>query len=204
MDEEKNMTPGLDLHAKMEALLFYYGEPMQTKKMANVLGIKKEKCEAALLEWETTLKNNGSCGVTLLRSNDMVQLATKPELKDIGEKVLKEEIRENLTPATLETLALVAYLGPLPRSTVDYIRGVNSSFTLRNLVMRGLVDRDQEGNMYSYRPSFAFLKHMGIEKTGDLPEFDHFHAILKRFESQSVESQSIENVSVADQTSPTI
>lgn len=204
MDEEKNMIRGLDLHAKMEALLFYYGEPMQTKKMANVLGIKKEECEAALLEWEAALKNNGSRGVTLLRLDDGVQLVTKPDLKDIGEKVLKEEIRENLTPATLETLALVAYLGPLPRSTVDYIRGVNSSFTLRNLVMRGLVDRDQEGNMYSYRPSFAFLKHMGVEKPDDLPEFDHFHTILKRFESQSVESQSVENVSAVDQTPPVL
>lgn len=180
--------------AKLEALLFFYGEPLTVQKTAGLLGFTCEECETALAGLEKQLSEDASRGLALLRRGDEIRLATKPIFQDIGEKILKEEIRENLTPAALETLALVAYLGPIPRSTVDFIRGVNSSFILRNLAMRGLVDRDEQGNHYVYKTSFKFLEHMGLAKPEDLPEYAHFHEILARFEAQATETQTVEGV----------
>lgn len=190
--QEPVIAPEITLVAKLEALLFFYGEPIAVKKAVSLLDIKEEECEAALLELAAALESDTSRGLLLLRKGEEIQLATKPVLKGLGEKIIKEEIRENLTPAALETLSLVAYLGPIPRSTVDYIRGVNSSFILRNLAMRGLIDREEKGNLYLYKPSFKFLEHMGLQKIEDLPEYPHFHEILTRFESQATDAQAVE------------
>ncbi len=181
--------------SELEALLFYYGEAISVKRIAHLLEIKPEECEQLLQGFAGTLAADPMRGLTLIRQGDAVQLATKPELKTIGEKILKDELREQLTPAALEVLALVAYLGPMPRSTVDYIRGVNSSFTLRNLMVRGLIERDmgrEKGNVHQYRASFAFLNHMGLVKLEDLPEYPHFREILERFEAQAIEAQTVE------------
>ena len=179
--------------AKLEALLFFYGEPITLAKVATLLGIKKEECSVAVSELADMLEKDSTRGLMLLQRGEEIQLSTKPALKGLGETIIKEEIRENLTPAALETLSLVAYLGPIPRSTVDYIRGVNSSFILRNLAMRGLVDREEKGNSYHYRASFKFLEHMGLTKTEDLPEYEHFNEILTRFESQATDIQAVES-----------
>ena len=105
----------------------------------------------------------------------------------VAQALIQDEFREELSPAGLEVLTLIAYLGPVPRSTVDYIRGVNSSFTLRNLVVRGLVERDPEtsrGNLYAYRTTALFLRHLGLARAADLPEYDDYRAKLMTFNQQ--------------------
>ena len=77
----------------------------------------------------------------------------------------------------METLAIIAYKGPLTRAHIEYVRGVNSSFTLRNLVMRGLVERmenPKDARSYLYGTSFNFLKHLGVARPEDLPRFEEF------------------------------
>lgn len=190
MDEENLSTSSgraKKLLGKIEAFLFQYGEPVEIKKIAKLIGVKESECKEAIDELEEALKDD-SRGLTLLRDLNRVQLVTKPDFKEIGEALVKEEFRETLTPASLETLSIVAYLGPLPRTTIDYIRGVNSSFTLRSLLVRGLIERNQEphkGNVYYYRPSFDFLKHMGLGKIEEMPEYERYKDILKKFEIQS-------------------
>ncbi|MFA6365409.1 MAG: SMC-Scp complex subunit ScpB [Candidatus Paceibacterota bacterium] len=175
----------MTIFARIEALLFYYGEPIAIKKLASLLGISEEECAQALNDWEKTLAENGERGLLLLRKGESIQLATKPELKSLGEAIVKDEFREQLTPASIEVLSLVAYLGPMPRATIDYIRGVNSSFTLRSLVMRGLIERgDEKGNSFHYRITEEFLKHMGIASIQTLPEYEKYRTILREFEAQ--------------------
>lgn len=174
-----------NIFAQIEALLFYYGEPLEIKKMAELLHISMEECEKAIGEWAMTLANDANRGVIILRKENKVQLVTKTELKSIGESIVKDEFREQLTPAALETLSLIAYLGPVPRATIDYVRGVNSSFTLRALVMRGLVERcDEKGLSFQYRVTEMFMKHMGLASLTELPEHDKYKAILREFEEQ--------------------
>ncbi len=183
-EEKENQKLG-----ELEALLFHYGEPIPLKKAAAFLHIKEEEASAFADRLMEKLGADSASGLMLLRNGDALQLVTKPEFKDTGEKIVQEEFREELTPAALETLSLVAYLGPVSRPTIDYVRGVNSSFTMRNLLMRGLVERfhPETGHAYEYRVSFDFLKHMGLDDARHLPDYEKYRDILKKFEAQERE-----------------
>lgn len=177
MEEQakKNLT------AALESLLFIYGEPMSLIKAAKFLEIKPTELEELVNNLENKLKTDNSRGLRLSRVADQIQLTTKPDFHKLGGKIVKEEIRETLTPAAMETLALVAYSGPIPRSRIDYFRGVNSSYILRNLLVRGLVERQpdpQRPYVFLYNVSFDFLKHLGMAKQEELPEYSKYKEIL--------------------------
>lgn len=165
-----------NLSAAVEALLFVYGEPMKIKRIANILKVEENAVEEALKELESGYLAENR-GLKLIFNSRQVQLATKPDFAGILENFIKEEFKENLTPASLETLSLIAYLGPISRVQIDCHRGVNSSFILRNLLIRGLIERfpnPQKNAVYLYQPSFDLLKYLGLSKTEELPEYDKF------------------------------
>lgn len=164
---------------KLEALLFIYGEPMAISKIAGILGVKEEEVSAQAKELAEFL-NTSKSGLMLITLSDKIQLATRPEFSSMLETVIKSELKEALTPASLGTLSIIAYSGPIARAEIDYIRGVNSSYTLRALSMRGLIDRANDpkrGNAYVYTPSFDLLKHIGVDKVESLPEYEKFRAL---------------------------
>lgn len=182
-EQRKNYLMGA-----LESLLFIYGEPIDAKRAAGLMEIKKEELEEIIGVFENQLKTDGSRGLALNRIGDQIQLATKPDFHKLGEKIIKEEIKENLTPAALETLSIVAYNGPMARSMVDYLRGVNSSYILRNLLVRGLVERypdPERPYIFLYNVSFEFLKHMGLSKQEELPEYSKFQELLKNITSNT-------------------
>lgn len=170
--------------AKIEAILFTYGEGIAVKDLAKRLKLSPAECQNWLDQYQTKLAGDPERGLAVLQNNGKVQLATKPGLQELIADFFKEEFRESLTPAALETLAIVAYLGPVPRSTIDQIRGVNSSFILRSLLVRGLVERltdGQRSNLYLYAISNDSLRHLGLTSREELPEFQNYHDILTRF-----------------------
>ncbi|MBI2278453.1 MAG: SMC-Scp complex subunit ScpB [Candidatus Brennerbacteria bacterium] len=173
-----------NLEAACEAVLFHYGAPLAIEKLAKILDVTPEECRASVTALGAQLTAAPDRGLVLLANGDEVALATKPAFKKFLALLMKEEFHESLTPAALETLSLVAYLGPVARTSIDYIRGVNSSFTLRNLLLRGLVERTArvEGGGYVYTASIEFLKHMGLQKVEDLPEYEKHRAHYRDFE----------------------
>jgi segregation and condensation protein B len=177
--------------AALEALLFIHGEPVPYKKIESVLDIKKEECEKLVQALKENLEDEGR-GLQLLSDKEKVQLATKPAFNKILETFVKEELTEELTPASLETLSIIAYLGPLSRAKIEYLRGVNSSLILRSLAIRGLVERMPDPRHpagFLYQPTFEVMKHLGMQKQEDLPEFEKFQELLKVFEVQSEEQK---------------
>lgn len=167
----------------VEALLFAYGEPMELNKIAKLLKTDKEKIKLAVADLEEALKKEDR-GLKLIFSGspagERVQLATKSEFSSLLESFVKEEFREQLSPASLEALALISYLGPLSKAQIDYYRGVNSSFILRSLMIRGLIERfldSQKSNVYLYQASFDLLKYLGISKIEELPEYQKYRQI---------------------------
>ena len=174
-----------DIIAALEALLFIYGEPLPIKKIAKILGQEELRVLAACGELSEKLSGEDR-GLALIVSDERAQLVSKPEFGQLLEDLVKEELHETLTPAALETLAIIAYAGPVSRSVIDYIRGVNSTFILRTLLLRGLVDRSldpQRSTTYLYRPSFDFLKHIGVSKLEDLPEYQRFREIVEKLKT---------------------
>jgi len=170
-----------NLEAKIEAVLFVHGEPITIKRLVSLTKAGDAQVEDALNKLKEKL-NSEDRGLDLMRSENEVQLVTDAELTEIVEKLTKEELDTKLTPAALETLSIIAYLGPCTRTLIDYIRGVNSAFMLRSLMVRGLVERKENKEKtggYAYQTTFDFLKHMGVSTPEELPEYEKYAVLSK-------------------------
>src|SRR5690606_13566672 len=97
----------------------------------------------------------------------------------------------DLGKAGLETLAIIMYKGKASKKEIDYIRGVNSGFIIRNLLIRGLIRREEESDdrSFSYSPTAELLAFMGISKVEDIPEYEAMREEMDRFISKSEEPQ---------------
>ena len=157
----------------IESLLFTSGHPLSQKKMAEILGILESDVEKSLKELAVDYEQN-SRGLRLVFFDNKVQLVIAPESKEAMEKLVKSEFEEELSQAALETLAIVAYRGPVSRAAIENLRGVNCSFILQSLAIRGLIDKrnnPKDGRSYIYNVTFDFLKHLGLNKLEDLPQY---------------------------------
>lgn len=174
----------MTLDQKIEGLLFFRGEPISMKKLAEFLGVKKDDVMEALKILEEKLADRG---LTLVRKEDEVMLGTKSELGPMLEKIRKEELSKELSKASLETLSVILYKDGVARSEIDYIRGVNSSFILRNLLVRGLIEKithPTDSRRYIYKPTFDLLAHLGISSVSELPGYLETKAALDNQEAK--------------------
>ncbi len=161
----------MDLDKQIEALLFWKGEPVTLKRLSEFTKKTPEEIDAALKILEQNLTQRG---IVLQRIGEEVTLGTAPSMGETIEKLTKDELNRELSKATLETLSIILYKGPLRRSEIDFIRGVNSTFILRNLLIRGLIEKftdPKDERMYLYRSSFELLSYLGVTKVEDLPDF---------------------------------
>lgn len=173
--------------ASLEALLFIHGEPLSYKKIESVLGLTKGEAEPLAAELKKRLEEAGR-GLSLVSDKEKIQLATKPAFNKILEDFIKDELTEDLTPASLEALSIVAYLGPISRAKLEYLRGVNSIIILRSLMIRGLIERfsdPEHPSGFLYQPTFELMKHLGLSGSEELPEYEKFQELLKVFETQN-------------------
>lgn len=164
----------MTLKSIIETVLFAYGDPMALEKIARLAKSDPQKTERALEELKTEYEERG---LSLIQKNGSWQLGTSPANAPYLEAMMKNEFSEELSRAALETVAIIAYRGPISRSEIEFVRGVNSSFTMRNLLMRGMIERienPKDARAYLYRISFDFLKHFGITRTEDLPQYEAF------------------------------
>lgn len=159
----------------VEALLLVSGDPVSIPRLAEVIEVSEEELEAALELLEKSYEKDNR-GIFLIRKDRDVVLTSHPDSALFVERFLRSEREGALSRAALETLSIVAYRGPIGRTDIDSIRGVNSTMTLRSLLLRGLIERrgnpdDTRGYLYS--PSIAFLETLGISNLSDLPDFEH-------------------------------
>jgi segregation and condensation protein B len=175
--------------ASLEALLFIHGEPLQLKKIAETLGIGTDEAKQLVADLAESL-TSPQRGLTLLTHGGKIQLATNPACANLLKGFVKEQMSEELTPASLEALAIVCYFGPVTRNRIEYLRGVNSAVTLRNLQLRGLIERVQIAGGYAYQPTFDVIKHLGLSRVEELPEHDRFKEMLARLDQEAV-SESV-------------
>lgn len=174
----------MNLEQKIEAILFWKGEPITVKKLSQIVEASAEEVNTSLNELEKTLAGRG---IVLMRKEDEVTFGTNPQISGIIEALTKEDLNRDLGKAGLETLSIVLYKGPIKRTGIDYIRGVNSSFILRNLLVRGLVERVVEGRGYLYKPTFELLSFLGIKNVQELPDYDKVKEEIKAFEESANE-----------------
>ena len=160
----------------IESILFINGEPVKKTKLAKIFS---EKAKAADIENAIkTLSEKYSSmesGLSLIEKDDEIQLVSNPENAEYVENLVKSELQDSLSNAALEVISIIAYRSPISKMDIEAIRGVNCSYTLRNLLLRGLVERNsdpKDGRSYVYSISFDFLRKLGISDVKKLPEYD--------------------------------
>ncbi len=158
--------------AWLEALLFVAERPLSRREIAALAGVDRATVDARIGDLEVSLAGRG---IRLVTSGDRVELATAPEAgRLIGRYVGADATR--LSPAALETLAIVAYRQPVTKGGVERIRGVDSDYTMQALLHRRLIVElgrsDAPGRPYLYGTDFEFLERFGIASLDQLPPLD--------------------------------
>ena len=156
----------------IEAILFTAGEPLEKKRLASLLGIRSGDLEVALAALTEQLKGRG---LSIIEAGDAVELRTNAQASDILKKLRESELARDLGRASLETLAVIAYQNGATRSEVDWVRGVNSSASMRTLLLRGLIEGGEDPTdkrRIRYRLTTEALAHMGLRNTTELPRYD--------------------------------
>jgi segregation and condensation protein B len=178
-----------DLSKKIEALLLYTPEGYIIQKLSNLCGASTEEIKQTLKELEEILKERG---IRVQTNGEEVRLVTAPEYSELIAKIQKDTLERDLGKAGLETLAIIAYKGPITRTDIDYIRGVNSSFTLRTLLVRGLIQKvphTKEQRSFLYLPTNELLSFLGVETITELPHFEKYLKEIEAFIEKEEESQ---------------
>ncbi len=173
------------LETALEAILFWKGEPVSLKKLSDFLACTEKDIQGALPRLKESLKGRG---ITIIEHDSHIALTTAPEVSELIQSITKDELSKDLGKAGLETLSIILYQGPLSRADIDYIRGVSSQFIIRNLLIRGLIERvdnEKDARSFLYKPSLELLSHLGISRIQDLPEFEHIRQDIENFKNNS-------------------
>ena len=184
------------LKSTIESILFVAGKPLSISALAKILEKKQDEIEKALAEIAEARKESG---VVLLEASGLWQLSTNPKNSTEVKEFLNTELREKLTDATVETLAIIAYRQPISRSEIEAIRGVNCQYSVRHLLIRGLIEKvsnpnDSRQNLY--QTTLEFLQHMGISSIKELPDFESLVEKIKLPEAPAENINASENIKI--------
>ena len=169
---------------RIEAYLFWKGEPVSIKQLSKILDLNLNIIDEAIEIIKE--KNSHDNGIVLIQYDDMLTLGTHIDVNDFIEKIIKDDLQKDLGKSALETLAIILYQGPIKRADIDYIRGVNSQFILRNLLIRGLITREddpKDERTFLYKPSLELLSFLGITNIKELPDFEEVIDKLSSFKT---------------------
>ena len=179
-----------NLSNTIEALLFAFG-PMTRYELAKKMSATDDEVEQGIAALAARL----TFGIALVDDGHMLELLTSPAVAKVIEQVQKDENSRDIGKAGLEALAAILYRGPLTRAEIDFIRGVNSSQTLRTLTMRGLVRRienPKDERSFLYEPTTELLSTLGLAVCSQVPEYESVRAKLEQLEAayRAKESES--------------
>ncbi|MFH1178669.1 MAG: SMC-Scp complex subunit ScpB [bacterium] len=166
--------------AAIEALLFASGEPLEKKRIISLLNLKDAEFELALKALKGQLDGHG---VSIIETKDEIEMRTSPETAGVVKKLRESELSRDLGKASMETLSVIAYQTGgtdgggkgATRGEIDWVRGVNSSASLRTLLMRGLIEGredERDRRRIRYNLTTEALAHLGLSRTEDLPRYN--------------------------------
>ncbi len=165
-----------ELEKKIINIIFAAGEGIDTITVAKILDLKKEEVENSILNIKNNLNNFGlELIVSENNSSNFLSLTTKSEYSNLLETYFKVQTEEDLTPAQLQTLTIVAYLKEVSVQEVSFIRGIQSIQTLRALSTRGLVKKLGE----KYVLTLEAFKILGISSSDDLKDYEKLSQSLR-------------------------
>lgn len=176
----------MPLKYRLESLLFVSARALSLRQLSELVTVSIEEIEAALLELATEYETSGR-GLRLSCVAEKWQMVTAPENAVDIQMLAGQETGGELSRPSLEALTVIAYRGPIAKTHLDAIRGVNCALILRNLSVRGLVESQQgaDGDIY-YNVSLDFLRHLGVSEVSQLPDYDRLSLLSEQ--NEQVES----------------
>jgi segregation and condensation protein B len=164
----------MSLISKIESLLFVSHQPLSLAQLKKLTDNKKGEIEDALSQLKEKYESQKESGIMFMISGDKYQLVPHPENSKLVKAFLKSDITGELTDPALETLTIIAYRGPITKPELEQIRGVNCGLILRNLLIRGLIERDQDKklDLPRYQVTHDFIKFLGLSQVSDLPDYE--------------------------------
>ncbi len=168
-----------ELTSQIHSLLFVSNKPLTVNQLAKLTGQDHELIYASLRELSELTRQTG---VVLLNSNSEYQLATNSANSEIVKNFLNQDLKEALTDATTEVLAIIAYRQPISKAEIESIRGVNSQYSLRSLLMRGLIEKvsnPEDSRSSLYKITTEFLQQLGVTSVSELPSFEDLVSNIK-------------------------
>jgi segregation and condensation protein B len=162
----------ISISAQIESILFTKTEGVKVSYLSNLLNISTDEVKEGL---DALMEELQERGVQLLRSGDTAMLVTHSDMAQFISGLFEEETGGELTQASLQTLSIVVYKGVATRGEVSYIRGVDSRMSLRNLSLRGLIEK---AGADAYRPTTDCLRFLGVSTVEELPRFKDINDAL--------------------------
>ncbi len=164
----------MNITAIVEGLLFVSGEDgLSLEEICNITGKNKEEISLCIKELYSNYEEENR-GIHIEYLGNKFKLTTKTQHKEYYKKLIKEEENSTLSQSSLETLAIIAYNGPITRMDIDEIRGVNSSYVVRKLLLKGLIEEvgrtEAAGKPKIYNVTSKFLDYFGLGSINELPE----------------------------------
>ncbi|MDH3724936.1 MAG: SMC-Scp complex subunit ScpB, partial [Thermoleophilia bacterium] len=173
------------LARELEAALFLSPEPLTVEDLCDLAEVAPGPLQRALKELDA--RYGADSGLEVAEVAGGYTLRTRAEVAPICDRLRNRPAEDRLSPAALETLAVVAYLEPVTRREISRLRGVQVDGVVSSLVERGLLEeagRSDEGGAMRYRTTRAFQERFNLRASGDLPP-------LERFELTGPEAESI-------------
>ena len=168
----------MSLKSKLESLLFVAVKPLSAKDLATWLELKSPDVEKALEELAAGYRESES-GLAIIKNNSQYQLTSAPDNASLVQEFLKDETSGELSQPSLEALTIIAYRGPIAKSALEEIRGVNCSLIIRNLLLRGLIEekfsKNKNENVYSV--THDFVRFLGMGSVEELPDYEKLRLV---------------------------
>lgn len=166
----------MNLVGVLEGILFVVGdEGITLNTLCNIMNIDLEKAKELLKELKQNYEKEDR-GIRISYLGDAFKLTTKEEHKEYYQKLVETPEANELSPASLEVLAIIAYNQPLTRVEIDEMRGVSSAHIIRRLVAKGLIKESGKsklpGRPNLYRTTREFLDAFGLSSLNELPLLD--------------------------------
>lgn len=197
----------MSLESKIESLLFISGRPMSVRELSELSKVENKEVEEACDKLLASRKSDGA-GIQIVKNGSSYQMVTSPDNTETIQEFVKDETTGELSRPSLETLTIVAYRGPVSKTDLDRIRGVNCGMIIHNLLMRGLIDarEDKKKEETYYTVTFDFLKFLGLNEVKDLPDFERLSAddTIDRILAENGENEPKEQAVAIDASSAII
>jgi segregation and condensation protein B len=166
----------MSLKSQIESLLFIAAKPLSLNDLNKILSKDKKDIEKALIELRDIYHKNES-GLQIIEQSKKYQMVSSSDNAKLVQKYLEDETSGDLSQASLEALTIIAYRGPISKTELERIRGVNCSLILRNLLLRGLIEEKSSasGEDKIYNISLDFIRFLGIESIEQLPDYERLN-----------------------------